>query len=78
MDAEAERQPLRAIRVTRAARTPNANGLNTLAKLATISFEGVERELQAKIARLEAHRGRHRPPLMALRWASAYLIPKNG
>jgi diguanylate cyclase (GGDEF)-like protein/PAS domain S-box-containing protein len=59
MDAEAERQPLRAIRVTRAARTPNANGLNTLAKLATISFEGVERELQAEIARLQAQTQRY-------------------
>ena len=59
MYAEAERQPLRAIPVTRAAKTPDTNGMATLAKLATSSFEGVERELRAEIAQLQAQKLRY-------------------
>ena len=59
MDAKAQEEPLRALRVKRTAMATDANGLSTLATLATGSFERVERELRAESAQLHAQMQRY-------------------
>ena len=66
MVSEAERPLLRANPVTRAAKAPGANGLATLAKLATGSFESIERELRAEIAQLRSQTLRYQTAFDAI------------
>ena len=54
-----KKTPLRALRVKRTAMATDANGLSTLATLATGSFERVERELRAESAQLHAQMQRY-------------------
>jgi diguanylate cyclase (GGDEF)-like protein/PAS domain S-box-containing protein len=57
---------LRANPDTRAATAPDANGLVTLAKLATSSFEGIERELRAEIVQAQTQTLRYRTAFDAI------------
>ena len=50
---------MRATPLTRPAKAPGAHGLQTLVKLASGSFECVERELRAEIAQLQAQMQRY-------------------
>ena len=54
------------IPATRTAKSPDANGLATLANLAASSFEGVERALRAEIAQLQTRLLRHETTLDAI------------
>ncbi|THD44595.1 MAG: EAL domain-containing protein [Bradyrhizobium sp.] len=72
MAAEAEGLQLRANPDTRAATAPDANGLATLAKLATSSFEGIERELRAEIVQAQTQTLRYRTAFDAIEQGVCY------